>query len=510
MTANWTNPVNSTTHTDILDDIKDRVLSAVTMSVSGDSNIPTGAYEINSGTLRKYTGSWATAPLTVAALTATTGTFTGDVLPTDDATHTLGSDSYRWTDSYIQRIFKCYTVESNGANQIIGTYSTHSLFFKTGNTERAFIDTDGHFLPRVDVTYKCGTASYRWSEVWTNTLRARYVEATSGVNMELNIDTGYAYRFKINSVVVFDVNATGLIPTTATHALGGSSNVWSACYVDDLILDSNTISKTSNSTITLGTTFEIDALTLVELDIGSVNKVALSTSAFNIGVDIFPKITATNDIGRSDLVFVDVFAANLKAVVAIDAPADLTLTSLGDTYLTTDGSGDNIYIRANASGIIYFGATDQWAMAGGGTGDFGPTGTNGTRNLASTGIRIKKIWAVDIHSTNAVTDDSDERLKTDIEFIDDKIALNRVLALQPFTYKYIEGYGDAENKTKAGFSAQKTFEIIPEAVSPAGNEKEYKEGMETWGICTSQITPYLVGAIQELNKKMEDIKNGIS
>ena len=59
---------------------------------------------------------------------------------------------------------------------------------------------------------------------------------------------------------------------------------------------------------------------------------------------------------------------------------------------------------------------------------------------------------------------SDERIKKDIEDINDDDALIKILALKPKKYNYIEKEKEGENKI-LGFIAQEVAQVIPEAVS---------------------------------------------
>jgi len=63
----------------------------------------------------------------------------------------------------------------------------------------------------------------------------------------------------------------------------------------------------------------------------------------------------------------------------------------------------------------------------------------------------------------SLTQNSDERIKTNIQDINDDDALNKILALEPKTYEYIDktAMGD---ETVYGFIAQQVKEVLPKAV----------------------------------------------
>jgi hypothetical protein len=90
---------------------------------------------------------------------------------------------------------------------------------------------------------------------------------------------------------------------------------------------------------------------------------------------------------------------------------------------------------------------------------------------------------------------SDSRIKKDIEDIDDKIGLDKILLIQPKTYKYIDETKGTEKVI--GFIAQQIKEIIPEAVDfakgtlPDGKEIEdfnylNKNYIFTLNVCATQ------------------------
>jgi hypothetical protein len=65
---------------------------------------------------------------------------------------------------------------------------------------------------------------------------------------------------------------------------------------------------------------------------------------------------------------------------------------------------------------------------------------------------------------NGFTNNSDSRIKKDIEDINDDIALTKLLLIQPKTYNYIEPYRNKGFGKVYGFIAQQIREVIPEAI----------------------------------------------
>jgi len=97
----------------------------------------------------------------------------------------------------------------------IGSSTNHALQFTTNGTQRAQIDTSGHFLPMSDNAYDMGNGSYRWRNVYTGDLHlsnkgsANSVDGTNGdwTIQEgetdlfiLNNKTGKRFKFKLEEI----------------------------------------------------------------------------------------------------------------------------------------------------------------------------------------------------------------------------------------------------------------------------------------------------------------------
>jgi hypothetical protein len=104
--------------------------------------------------------------------------------------------------------------------------------------------------------------------------------------------------------------------------------------------------------------------------------------------------------------------------------------------------------------------------------------------------------------TSGITESSDERLKKDIESLEN--SLNKVLQLRGVSYRWKENQiSEQSDKTQIGFIAQELEKIIPELVDT--DNDGYKS------IQYSHLVPLLVESIQELvlklNEKEIDIEN---
>jgi hypothetical protein len=106
--------------------------------------------------------------------------------------------------------------------------------------------------------------------------------------------------------------------------------------------------------------------------------------------------------------------------------------------------------------------------------------------------------SVDTNSTTYNTT-SDRRLKKDIETITD--GTDKLMAMNPVTHGW---KADPEAEAVHGFIAQEMMDIVPEAVS--GDP----EGEDMMSMDYGRITPVIVAALQEANKKIMDLENRIN
>jgi hypothetical protein len=94
---------------------------------------------------------------------------------------------------------------------------------------------------------------------------------------------------------------------------------------------------------------------------------------------------------------------------------------------------------------------------------------------------------------------SDRRLKKDIETITD--GTDKLMAMNPVTHGW---KADPEADEVHGFIAQEMMDIVPEAVS--GDP----EGEDMMSMDYGRITPVIVAALQEANKKIMELENRIN
>ena len=105
--------------------------------------------------------------------------------------------------------------------------------------------------------------------------------------------------------------------------------------------------------------------------------------------------------------------------------------------------------------------------------------------------------------TSGFSSISDERLKTDIQPISQ--SLDRILKLEPTNFSWIEN-----NEKDSGFIAQDVEKVIPEVVQETKGfvdiDSDEMDDTKYKTIAYSKLTIYLVDAIKELTKRVEDLE----
>lgn len=171
---------------------------------------------------------------------------------------------------------------------------------------------------------------------------------------------------------------------------------------------------------------------------------------------------------------------------------------------TTTTSGDKLTIAANGASQSHIRFIDTntsgktWVM-GPGTGsgavtDFGFYNiTNG--NLVGRATSSGVWYQANNSATWSIV--SDERIKENISTLDNGLSI--ITALRPVEFDY-----KISKTHDIGFIAQEYQKVLPEQINenePTSETKEFIEDNKLLGI-TSNLVPYLVSAIQELNAKV--------
>lgn len=149
---------------------------------------------------------------------------------------------------------------------------------------------------------------------------------------------------------------------------------------------------------------------------------------------------------------------------------------------------------------LYSGSSHFWTM--GTTGIFTPTANN-ISDLGTSFWRIKEIFSV-----NPLNVSSDIRLKNIEKYLDDTDSLSKILELETFEYKYINEF-DSSETLRVGVSAQGCYNLFPAVVVPGDNDLDKNindDGFEMWSIRSEYLIPYLISAIKQLKKELDELK----
>lgn len=94
---------------------------------------------------------------------------------------------------------------------------------------------------------------------------------------------------------------------------------------------------------------------------------------------------------------------------------------------------------------------------------------------------------------------SDITLKKDIEEI--RFGLKKILSLRPVTWRW--SAIERDDRLEHGFIAQEVEQVIPGLVSL----DTWEDGTERKFLSTKEMIPYLVAAVQEQQKEIEELRS---
>src|SRR3990167_5447627 len=283
----------------------------------------------------------------------------------------------------------------------------------------------------------------------------RDADATN--QLHFNVPTGATFEFSVNDVVEAVLSATNLAlgtnTVTAAGVLANSNDSGaigaSGTAFSDLFLASGGVINWSAGTVTITQS--------------GANLTINAASSINLGGQVLPTVDATLPLGSSTLRWTGMF---LSASGVIDFNAgDITLTQSANTLTL---AGGNLALGVNSLTM---------------------TGT-----IAATGARVTQSYHTNITSTNAVTVDSSETVKHDIEpYAGD--ALATVMGMDVITFKH-DAWLDPSERVKLGIRAESVGE--PLAVDRIEREGGSYPGVNLYG----QIA-LLTRALQQMNLRLD-------
>ena len=130
---------------------------------------------------------------------------------------------------------------------------------------------------------------------------------------------------------------------------------------------------------------------------------------------------------------------------------------------------------------------------------------NNSIDMGQTSYRWKKGWFVDLHSTNAATDDSDKRLKDNI--LPNTLGLDFINDLNPVSYKWKDA--DIDTSTHYGVVAQDVIETLKkygiDSLDDFGGITHDTE-KDRYGARPTEFISILIKAVQELSAEVKQLK----
>jgi hypothetical protein len=215
--------------------------------------------------------------------------------------------------------------------------------------------------------------------------------------------------------------------------------------------------------------------------------------AFDTNATEKMRITSGGDVG------IGTSAPNTKLTIvggsgAASGYGNLTIKNTSDTGLSFGASGTSYtWIQGN----VYGSGTQMIAL--------NPQGSNiSIGTTTDFGYKLNLNGQPGANGYTAWTNWSDSRLKENITDLETSNVLDKICAIRPVTYNYNELSGfDEETRARriSGFIAQELMKVFPDMV---GTIK--KDDVEYYDTNLSNLTLYLVKAIQEMNTKIIELE----
>ena len=219
-----------------------------------------------------------------------------------------------------------------------------------------------------------------------------------------------------------------------------------------------------------------------------VDTISENTSANGVTIDGVlvkdSKVTANGGL-VADNITIDGTEIDLSSGdLTLDVAGDIVLDAAGEEVIYKDGSTNVGHVSMDSDNLtIKSLVSDKDMIFQGNDGGTGITAL--TLDMSAAGAAT---------FNNDVTAFSDERLKTEIETIND--ALNKVCQMRGVSFKRT----DDDGHTSVGVIAQEIEKILPEVVREDKSEDKIKS------VAYGNIVGVLIEAIKELKNEIEELK----
>lgn len=399
---------------------------------------------------------------------------------------------------------------TTAGTNFLGTTDAVALSFKTNNTERLRVLSDGKVgmgtttplsplhvaAPSGNLLYVQGTAGGI-----NNTANIAFKTHTGVGDPSAQIsaidDGNYSSHLAISTKVPgadanalserMRINSAGNIDITNNLGIGTAGIDQCRLYIDG-----GTISNDLDSD--LGSVIFVEASRNQFLEMNIQN-----TSA---GLDASADIVATNDSGTDSTGYIDMginssgYRSNTGSGRILNGPHKAYLYSTGrELYIGNATDKMPIIFFTNNSGYETTEdarGTERMRLNATGELQLGFTSDQGAYKLQVNGdVLIDDLWY------DQATQTSDRRLKTNISSLN--YGLNEVLKLKPVTYNWKK---TPDINKQVGLIAQEVRQVIPEIVK--GDESKENIGMDYIA-----LVPVLINAIKEQQKQIDELKQQV-
>jgi hypothetical protein len=366
---------------------------------------------------------------------------------------------------------------------------------------------------------------YSGSEIWgTNGTSVFYTQGNIGFGTttpSYQLDVSGSARvtsgFQADTILASTSISSGLLIATNATA----SNIVATTFSSGSVSATNI----STTTITVGTllantitggTLSLSGDLIVGGTLTTVNITTTNLTDVNI---------STGTLNASSSTISNVLFTNISSSTLISSNANITTLTAGSIN-ASNATASNIVATTFSSGSVSATNIDSTSLTSGSilaTTIVGSTSvssgmlaaTNATvTNIVATALTAGALKTSDIslNGNLVATGDitafgnlSDRRLKTNIIDIDTESALTTVKSLRPVTFDWRD---DIFNESKrgshdVGFIAQEVEEVVPQAVA---EYHEMNSGAIYKNIKHERLIPYLVGAIQTLQLRIEELE----
>lgn len=288
---------------------------------------------------------------------------------------------------------------------------------------------------------------------------------------------------------------TNFIPNTDdSFDLGSTTKKWRSIWIDGT-------ATIDTLQVDLLSTFNGQANFNASVVLGNaVSDLILPVGRFN--ASLIPSTSGTRDLGTSSLLWRDIYAQQIRHT---SANTNIQLSTSGININATD-TGDDIILHAGDDLILRVtGSSDLISFSDGGDRihyEFSNDDLSPLDNIASLGKSGRR-W-VDVWAVNGTIQTSFTTFKCDIHAVDTHKSLDVCNALKPILYKWKEEHlkdmkpekkKEYLGKTHMGFNADALKTMCPNSV--AGDD----------GVYQGSIIGHLLGAVQELTKKIKKLEN---